>query len=134
MLLWVPVPSCGRNLEGSCDVWCVLKTVPYFELPMPISRVRLLMRFRMGSHALPVAEGRLAKPAVPRHLRRCTLCRTRALGDERHFVFDCPHFAHIRRQFRSLYQDADGYHAMFLCGTRTRKLSAICLAAILNVA
>ena len=64
-----------------------LKTVPYFELPMPISRVRLLMQFRMGSHALPVEQGRLAKPAVPRHLRRCTLCRTRALGDERHFAF-----------------------------------------------
>ena len=62
-----------------------LKTVPYFELPMPISRVRLLMQFRMGSHALPVEQGRLAKPAVPRHLRRCTLCGTRALGDERRF-------------------------------------------------
>ena len=31
-----------------------LKTAPYFEIPMPISRLRLLMQFRMGSHALPV--------------------------------------------------------------------------------
>ena len=68
---------------------------------MPISRVRLLMQFRMGSHALPVEQGRLAKPVITRYLRRCTLCGTRALGVERHFVFDCPHFAHIRRQFRS---------------------------------
>ena len=68
-----------------------LKTVPYFELPMPISRVQLLMQFHMGSHALPVEQGRLAKPTVPRHLRRCTLCGTRALGDEQHFIFDCPH-------------------------------------------
>ena len=71
-------------------------------------------QFRMGSHALPVEQGRLAKPAVPRHLRRCTLCGTRALGNERHFVFDCPHFAHIRRQFRSLYQDADGTMQCFV--------------------
>ena len=85
-----------------------LKTVPYFAIPMPISRLRLLMPFRMGSHALPVEQGRLARPAIPRHLRRCTLCETRALGDERHFVFDCPHFAHIRRQFRYVYQEADG--------------------------
>ena len=42
-----------------------LKTVPYFELPMPISRVRLLMQFRMGSHALPVEQGRLAKTCRP---------------------------------------------------------------------
>ena len=100
---------------------------------MPISRVRLLMQFRMGSHALPVEQGRLAKPAVPRHLRRCTLCGTRALGDERHFVFDCPHFAHIRRQFRSLYQDADGAMQCFVWH-KDQKAVCHCLAAILNVA
>ena len=110
-----------------------LKTVPYFELPMPISRARLLMQFRMGSHALPVEQGRLARPAVPRHLRRCTLCGTRALGDERHFVFDCPHFAHIRRQFRSLYQDADGTMQCFVWH-KDQKAVCHCLAAILNVA
>ena len=54
-----------------------LETVPYFEIPMPISRLRLLMQFRMGSHALPVEQGRLARPAIPRHLRRCTLCLPR---------------------------------------------------------
>ena len=110
-----------------------LKTVPYFELPMPISRVRLLMQFRMGSHALPVEQGRLAKPAIPRHLRRCTLCGTRALGDERHFVFDCPHFAHIRRQFQSLYEDADGTMQCFVWH-KDQKAVCHCLAAILNVA
>ena len=84
------------------------------------------MQFRMGSHALPVERGRLAKPAVPRHLRRCTLCGTRALGDERHFVFDCPHFAHIRRQFRSLVViKMLMVPCSVLCGTRTRKLFAI---------
>ena len=56
-----------------------LKTLPYFELPTPISRLQFLMQFCMGSHALPV--GRLARLAVPRHLRHCTLCGTRALGD-----------------------------------------------------
>ena len=42
-----------------------LKSVPYFEIPMPISRLRLLMQFRMGSHALPVELGRLATPTIP---------------------------------------------------------------------
>ena len=78
-------------------------------------------------------QGRLAKPAVPRHLRRCTLCRTRALGDERHFVSDCPHFAHIRRQFRSLYQDADGTMQCFVWH-KDQKAVCHCLAAILNLA
>ena len=92
---------------------------------MPISRVQLLMQFRMGSHALPVEQSRLARPAIPRHLRRCTLCETRAWGDE---IFDCPHFAHIRHQFRSLYQDADGNMQCFVWHKDLR------LSAILNLA
>ena len=105
-----------------------LKTLPYFEIPMPISRLQLLMRFRMGSHALPGEQGRLAIPAIPRHLRRCTSCETRSLGDERHFVFDCPHFAHICRQFCSSCNDCINLLMVpcsVLCGTRTRRLSAI---------
>ena len=90
--------------QGNIYSCSVLKSVRvrYFEIPMPISRLLLLMQFRMGSHALPVEQGRLARPAIPRHLRCCNLCETKAFGDERHFVFDCPHFAHIRRQFRAL--------------------------------
>ena len=56
------------------------------EIPMHISRLQLLMQFRMGSHNLPVEQGRLAEPAIPRHLRCCIMRKTRALGDERHFV------------------------------------------------
>ena len=68
---------------------------PYSDFPMPLSRLRLLMQFRMGSHSLTVEQGRLARPMVPRQLRRCTLCGTHAIGDEQLYVFDCPHFAHV---------------------------------------
>ena len=100
---------------------------------MPISRMRLLMQFRTGSHALRVEQGKLARPAIPWHLRRCTLCETRALGDEMHFVSDCPHFAHIRRQFRSLYQDADGTMQCFVWH-KDQKAVCHCLTAIRNLA
>ena len=110
-----------------------LHMVPYFELPMPVSRLQLPMQFRMGSHTLPVEQGRFARLAVPRHLRRCTLCKTRALGDERHFVFDCPHFAHVRRQSRSLYQHADGTMQCFVWH-KDQKAVCHCLTAILHLA
>ena len=106
-----------------------LKTLPYFELPMPISRVQLQMQFRMGSHALPVEQGRLAEPAVPRHLRRCTLCGTRALGMNGILFLTAP----IRRQFRSFYQDADGTMQCFVWH-KDQKAVCHCLAAILNLA
>ena len=78
------------------------------------------MQFRMGSHSLPVEQGRLARPVIPRQLRRCMLCDTHAIVDEQQYVFDCPRFAHIRRQFRALFR-------MLMvpcsrsCGIETRK-------------
>ena len=94
------------------------------------------MQFWMGSHSLPVEQGRLARPMVPRRVRtlcRCTLCSTHAIGDEQHYVFDCPHFAHICRQFRSLFQDADGAVQSFIWHWN-QKAVCRCLAAILTLA
>ena len=106
---------------------------PYLDIPMPLSRLRLLMQCRMGSHSLPVEQGRLARPMVPKQLRRRTLCSTCAIGDERHLIIDCPHFAHVRRQFRSLFQDADGA-LQWLMWHRNQKAVCHCLAAIITLA
>ena len=76
--------------------------------------VSSLVQFRLGSHTLPIEQGRFARPALPRHLRRCTVCDTQALGDELHYVFDCPHFSNIRAQFPGLFQDAAGCMRQFL--------------------
>ena len=136
------LPKDGSLQEGpALHILCLVSApqsiknpiLPHFEILMPVSRLRLLMQFRMGSHALPVEQGRLARPAIPGHLRRCNLCETRALGHERHFVFYCPHFAHIRRQFRALYQDADGTMQCFVWH-KDQKAVCHCLAAILNLA
>ena len=85
-----------------------LSVEPYYELPLPITKLRSLVHFRMGCHSLPIEQGRLARPHVPRRLRRCTLCTTCALGDERHYVFDCPRFAGLRLTHAELFQDASG--------------------------
>ena len=125
-------PSYAHTLHGSfAQAGWVLSRI--LASPCLFSRMRLLMQFRMGSHSLPVEQGRLARPMIPRQLRRCTLCDTHAIGDERHYVFDCPRFAHIRRQFRSLFQDADGAMQSFMWH-RNQKAVCHCLAAILNLA
>ena len=53
-----------------------------------------ILRFRMGSHHLPVEEGRHFN--LPMASRVCNLCNTDALGDE------CPALADLRLQFSSL--------------------------------
>ncbi len=55
-------------------------TEPYHELPLPVTKLRSIFHFRVGAHSLPVEQGRIEMPKVPRHLRRCTICATNAIG------------------------------------------------------
>ena len=79
----------------------------------------------VGSHSLPIEDGRLVGPCVPWQLRRCTLCATCALGGERHYGFDCPHFADLRLTHAELFQHASGA-VKSLCGTKINMLSVLC--------
>ena len=106
---------------------------PYYELPMSITRLRALMQFRLGSHSLLVEQGRFVRPCLPRHLRRCNLCSTQAVGDELHYVFDCPRFGAIRAQYSNLFQDAEGSMRLFMWH-KDQKAVSHCLTAILQMA
>ncbi len=79
-------------------------TEPYYELPLPVTKLRSIFHFRVGSHSLPVEQGRIEMPKVPRHLRRCTCGATTAIGDEHHCVFDCPHFQGLRQQHAEIFR------------------------------
>ena len=48
------------------------------------AKLHRILRFRMGSHHLPVEEGRHFN--LPRASRVCNLCNTDALGDEKAYV------------------------------------------------
>ena len=91
-----------------------LHSAPYHQLPMPITKLRALLQFRMGSHALPVEQGRFARPVVPRNLRRCTLCSTRSVGDERHYLLECPNFDEVRAQYAELFDSSAGAMRSFV--------------------
>ena len=101
---------------------------PYYELPMSITKLRLLFHFRMGSHMLPVEQGRLARPCIPRNLRRCTFCTTAALGDERHCVFESPHFWGVRQSCARLFDDAHGAMRTLMWHKDQKAVSALILA------
>ena len=100
-----------------------LRFEPYYELPMGISKLRALVQFRLGSHTLPIEQGRFARPAVPRHLRWCTVCDTQAVGDELYCVFALisvpsgPNFLACSKMLRGA--------CVCSCGTRTRSMFAI---------
>ena len=124
-------PSCARIIAGSARQ--IGGSTPYYELPMPITRLRALLHFRMGSHALPVEQGRFARPHITRNFRRCTLCNTGAVGDERHFCFEYPSFDGIRAQYADLYDSSCGAMRSFMWHKDQEGVSD-CLTAILQLA
>ena len=86
---------------------------------MGIRKLRASVQFRLGSHTLPIEQGRFARPALPRLLRQCTACDTQAVGDELHCMFGCPRSSDIdnidiRAQFPGLFQDAVECMRMFM--------------------
>ena len=81
----------GRPQNAACP--------SYWETPMGNAKLHRILRFRMGSHHLPVEEG--CHFNLPRASRVCNLCNTDALGDERHMLLECPALAALRLQFSS---------------------------------
>ena len=88
----------GRPQNAACP--------SYWESPMRNAKLHRILRFRMGSHHLPVEEGRHFN--LPRASRVCNLCNTDALGDERHMLLECPALAALRLQFSSLLLPCSG--------------------------
>ena len=69
----------------------------YLHLCMSGPSMQQLLRFRVGSHHLPVEVGR--RSGVPRAARLCPLCSTGMPGDERHMVFECPALQPVFRSY-----------------------------------
>ncbi len=113
---WAGLHVSPRTAPSACTKSCTylrwfarpgkMPAEPYFELPISLSKLRRLVQFRLGSHDLPIEQGRMARPIVPRYLRRCTLCSRRALVDESHFMLECSQFDGVHAQYADLLQDA----------------------------
>ena len=107
---------------------------PYYDLPMSITKLGSIMHFRMGSHSLPIEQGRLNRPPVPRHLRRCTFCTTRDvdIGDEKHCVSVCPCFDGVRQRHAELFSDACYSMRSLMWHKDQKSVCAVVLAIVLE--
>ena len=81
------------------------------------------------AHSLPVEMGRRLRMA--RVARVCLLCLGMHVGDERHYVFDCPSFHDICIRHSRLFDDS--YGAMrLLMWHASQKGVASCLLQMLD--
>ena len=66
------------------------------NLPISARCMRVLLRFRMGCHSLPVVSRR--RSGVPRHQRFCLHCASNVVGDKRQMVVDRTALQPVREQ------------------------------------
>ena len=69
---------------------------------LPFKQRVLLTKFRVSNHNLPVETGRWE--GLSRDQRKCPTCPNIVLGDEFHYLFECPSFnrernIHVKRYF-----------------------------------
>ena len=102
---------------------------PYYHLPLSDRSLRRLFRFRLGAHSLPVEMGRRLRMA--RVARVCPLCPGMHVGDERHYVFDCPSFDDIRMQHSRLFDDSHGAMRLFMWHPHQKGVAS-CLLQMLD--
>ena len=60
-----------------------------------------LCKFRCANHKLPVVTGRY--DGIDRNVRFCTLCDNSNIGDEYHYLYECPTLCEKRRNYLKKY-------------------------------
>jgi hypothetical protein len=87
-----------------------LKKSPFIDHPDPISGD--IIRFRLGSHTLPIETGRWTRTL--RENRLCSSCGV--LGDERHAIYQCGEVDRtglmLREPLSSVWNE-EGLHSLF---------------------
>lgn len=74
-------------------------------------RVRVA-QLRTGSHWLKVETGRWQR--LEKNARVCPHCKSAAVEDEMHMIFDCPRYAGLRQLFADLFSSGDRNLGSFL--------------------
>ena len=98
--LQVPHWNTEVNFKSSCTNYRIFKTDLEFEEYLTIlnqrDRIRFC-RFRCNNSKIPIVTGRYQ--GIERDNRICPLCTNDQLGDEFHYLFQCPSLAEERRVF-----------------------------------
>ena len=62
-----------------------------------------LAQIRISAHSLRIQTGRFARDRIERNLRYCEICNSDEIEDEFHFLFKCPAYDSLRKQYIKRY-------------------------------
>jgi hypothetical protein len=75
----------------------------FWQLHLSVPQLHAMLRFRLGSHTLPIEIGRMQKPPLPRQQRTCQFCDAGSIGDEQHLLLECAATHQVRIKFPALF-------------------------------
>ena len=120
--LWDSLDICPRTCPSENATLCTYARwfarpaghQPRALLMQPLSArcMRVLLRFRMGTHPLPIVLGR--RSGIPRDRRLCQHCALHAVHDERHLLLECPAMQTVRDRYPALFSPAKGSMQLFM--------------------
>ena len=104
---------------------------PYLDLLPTNLRVKLT-KFRLSNHKLPIEKGRWFN--IPRSERICQKCQNNVIGDEHHYLFECPTVEDARSKFVKPYycKNPSVYKSQSLFSTKN-KSNLLGLAKLVRV-
>ena len=73
-----------------------VETAKYVKIQLPRSVRRVTALFHSGSLPLTIETGRYVRPQIPVNYRKCCMCRSDELEDERHFLMNCSLYEVLR--------------------------------------
>ena len=84
--------------SSKCVLYRVFKKNLIFEKYLTMSPFtrRIICKFRNTNHRLPIEIGRYAN--LTRHTRLCDKCELGYVGDEFHFLYECPELHDFRTE------------------------------------
>ena len=124
--LWNTLDICPRTCPSQDATLCTYhrwftkpsrlsRSVSLLQLPLSSRCLRVLLRFRMGCHSLPIVCGR--RSGIPRPQRICPHCASNVVGDERHMVFECEALANNTGELcRPVWARYCYYAAIYVAG------------------
>ena len=95
------IKDCGSDkLKIYSKIFMEFKQPGYLDYDIPKTLRNKLTKIRISAHSLAIETGRYmyTKPVTPSDQRTCKYCK-HLVGDEIHFLFQCPQYSSIRSKF-----------------------------------
>ena len=91
------------DCNKSCNYQLFKNTfgIESYLVNLPVCYRIAMVKIRTSNHKLPIEKGRYRN--VAREERTCTLCNLDKIGDEFHFLLECPLLSDIRSKYISKY-------------------------------